>query len=545
MSRSLSLLAAAVLLGGLRDPRVAGLGEAAVFILAAVERPAFGPSAAWLPWLAWAVLSAALSLQPLASLPFLARWSAALAFFSLAASWDEAEREAWLKTVLALTAVLALAALWTGAGAGFRATMTGLLPPYYNYTTFALSAGVAAGAVLALHPWTSRREFRLAGGGVAALGSVCLAFAHGRAAVIGLAAAAIVWAARRWGAKAGFGALIAAGLLAAAFQARLLPDSMRAYVTRHGGTYQEARTGIWSGAAAIADESRWFGSGPGSFGAAFRLHPAEAHGGQARWGFGTDYAHSEPLQAAAETGWLGLALWLIGLGAASCFLVGPASEEPAREAAAIAAVAMGVHLAVDNMLQLPGLAFLFFSALAVAGARPAAERRWPRSLAAVAAVLALVAWIPRALAQGDPERAAVLFPREEAPFEELAYRATAARDWDMADALWTKAAERAPFNAVYPWRRAQIAAARGRWSDAEALARRAAGFEPGFLDDRVLHAQTLLRLGKRAEARQELTEILHDFQTRGERAGSSGYDATIWAFDRKNYDRVAALAKER
>ena len=72
-SWTIRLLAAALLLGGLRDPRLAALGEAAVFALVWLERPPLGPAGPWLPWLGWAFLSALLSPQPLAALPFLAR----------------------------------------------------------------------------------------------------------------------------------------------------------------------------------------------------------------------------------------------------------------------------------------------------------------------------------------------------------------------------------------------------------------------------------------------------------------------------------------
>ncbi|MFI5363279.1 MAG: O-antigen ligase family protein, partial [Elusimicrobiota bacterium] len=250
-----------------------------------MERPRLGLARYWLPWLGFALLSAILSAQPFAAVSVLARWSAVLAFFSLAAAWEKDEREAWLKTIMAASAVLAAAALWTGAGRGFRAEMTGLLPPYYNYTTFALSAGAAAGAVWALHPRTARGVSRWAGFVVAGLGAICLALAHGRGAQLGVLVAAVVWAARRWGPKAGLAGLAVLILALGAVQTNLLPASWRADVVHHGTRYQGARPDIWRGAAAIADENRWFGAGPGSFGAAFRLHPAEAKGMvAARWG---------------------------------------------------------------------------------------------------------------------------------------------------------------------------------------------------------------------------------------------------------------------
>lgn len=516
------------------------MGEAAVFAAVWLERPALGPALPWLPWLIWAALSAAFGAQPLAALPILARWVAVLAFFSLAAALDQKEREAWVKALLASTVVLATAALWTGARFGFRASMTGLLPPYYNYTTFALSAGVAAGAAWALHPRTTRREFRLAGLGAAFLGAVCLVLAHGRGAVLGVLIAAVAWAARRWGVKAGLAALAAAGLAVAAFQTDILPSSVRAYVLHHGAIYGDVRLNIWRRAVEIADGNKCLGVGPGSFGPAFRLHPVEAIGGQARWGFSTDYAHSEPFQAAAETGWVGFILWIFGLGASLSVLFGRAREEPAREAAAIAAVAMAVHLAVDNMLQLPGLSFLFFSSFAVAGAGPSGWRRWPRAAIIAGAFLAAIGWIPSTL--GDPARSAVVFPREAGPREDLAYRAMAAGDRAGADALWAQAEERAPYNAIYPWRRAQLAAVTGRWDEVEALAARAAAVEPGFLNDRVLRAEALQRLGRTRDARAELEAVLRVFHERGNRRGSSSYDGAVWDFDRKEYDRVAALA---
>lgn len=152
-SWSIRLFAAALLLGGLRDPLAFAAGGAVLAFLLRRERPALGPAAAWLPWLGWAAFSALASASPWSALPVLARWAAALGAFSLAAAWGEREREDWLKSLLACAVVLASAALWTGARTSFqfRNAMTGLVPPYYNYTAFALSAAAAAGAAWAVH----------------------------------------------------------------------------------------------------------------------------------------------------------------------------------------------------------------------------------------------------------------------------------------------------------------------------------------------------------------------------------------------------------
>ncbi len=540
---ALVLLALAILCGGLRYPLFFAAGACALWSLIWVERPDLGPAAAWLPWLAWAALSAAASAQPLAALPSLAHWSAALGFASLAATWGAPARDEWLKTIMIVAAILTAAAVWTGAP-HFRNEMTGLIPPYYNYTAFAVAAGAAAAAAWALHPRAPRGRARIAALAGAACGAVCLCLAHSRGAWLGAAFAAFVWAARRWGARA-IGALaLGAALLAGVAAAGLLPAALTGALTKPGRQVSEARPGIWRRAAEIADENPWLGEGPGDFGVGFRRRPVEARGARSRWALTTDYAHSEPLQAAAETGWLGLALWLFGLGASFSFLVRRAGEEPAREAAAVAAAAMAAQMLVDNMLQIPGLAFLFFSALSVAGARPAAAgRRWPRAAVAAAAFLAALAWLPRALADGNPARAAALFPRESDPREDLAYEAMAAGRLDEADVQWSAAESLAPFNAVYPWRRAQIAAARGRWSAALDEAARAIEDEPGFLNGRVLRAEALGRLGRKAEGRAELAKVMEIRTARGDVAGTTRYDAVIWSLDRKEYDRVEGLLK--
>jgi O-antigen ligase len=537
------LAAVALLAGGLREPRLAALGGAAAFAAVWLERPALGPAAPWLPWLAWSLLCGLLSAEPLAALPVLARWSAALAFGSLAAGWDARGREAWLKTSLAAAAALAAAALWTGAGRGFRAEMTGLIPPYYNYTAFALAAAAAAAAAWALHPRGPRGAFR-AGLLAAAAGlAACIALARSRGALLGLACAAAVWAGRRWGGKALAAAAVAAALAAAAFQGGLLPSSWTFVLVKGDRLYKEARPRIWARAVELADAKPWLGEGPGRFGEAFRRRPVEPDGGAARWGLGTPFAHSEPLNAAAETGWAGLALWLLGLGASLSVLRRRASAEPAREAAAIAAAAMAAQLLVDNMLQIPGLAFLFFSALAVAGEGRGPRVRWPRAAAAAGVLLAAAAWIPRAAADRDPETAARLFPADSEAREDLAYKALAAGRLEAADARFAEAERLAPFDAVYPWRRAQIAGARGRWGEAEALAARAEALEPGFLNDRVLRAEALARLGRTAEARAALSAAERSYRERERKVGLSGYDHAVWDFDVREYERVAALVR--
>lgn len=546
-SWTLRLLAAALLCGGLRDPRLAAAGAAAAGLLLWRERPPLGPAAAWLPWLCWSAASAALSASPLSALPGLSRWLAALGVAALAAAWSPREREDWLKVLLACAAVLAAAALWTGARAGggiFRHEMTGLIPPYYNYTAFALAAAAAAAGAWAAHPRGPRGRARAGALAVAALCAACVALSRSRGAAMGLGAAAAVWGLRRHGKTA-----VRVLLLAAAAAAVLLALSpaLRGLAAKSGRARGEARPGIWRAAAAVASESPFFGEGPGQFGAGFRRHPVPVPGAAALWGLSTDYAHSEVMQTAAETGWAGLVFWLGALAAGLSVLARPADGEPAREAAAVAAAAMAAQLVVDDFLQIPGLLFMFLSALSAAGAPPAVARRWPRALAAAVAVLAAAAWVPRALAEGRPDRAAVLFPADVGAVEDLAYRAArASAPLTVTDALWARAERLAPFDAVYPWRRAEIAAARGDWAAARDDAERAVVREPGFLRARLLRARTLTRLGQAAAAAEEAAAIRRRLADGPSGAAENGYERVISGFDdadRAELARVEAAAR--
>lgn len=528
-------------LGGLRDPRLFALAGAAAWAAVWLERPALGPAAAWLPWLGWAALSTVLSAQPLAGLPVLARWSAVLACASLAASWNAREREDWLRAFLLVASALAVAALATGAGKGFRNEMTGLMPPYYNYTAFALSAAAAAAAAWILHPRGARGLDAKAAAAVGALALLCVVLARSRGAWLGLGFAAALWSVRRWGARAAAAGLVAAALLGGALAAGLLPASIENVVYKKYRTHGEARPRLWRAAAGVASERPWLGTGLGSFAVGFRRNPVPIENGVFRWSLSTDFAHSEPLQAAAETGWAGLALWLLAAGAALRALLRRADADPVREAAAAAAAAMTAQLAIDNMLQIPALAALWLSALALAGA-PAGARRWPRTAILVGAALALISWIPKTLAAAAPSYAAALYPGEPGPREDLAYEAMSAGRHTEAEGHWDAAKRLDPFNAIYPWRLAQLAAASGRWAQAEPLAARAVELEPGFMVARLLRAEALVRLRRKAEARAELGEFLKARARRGVVIRHSGYERTIFLFERRDYDRVAALA---
>jgi len=534
------LVAFSLALGGLRDPRLFALAGAAAWAAVWLQRPALGPAAAWLPWLGWAALSTLLSAQPLAGLPVLARWSAVLACASLAAAWTAREREDWLRSFLVVAAALAAAALVTGARHDWRNEMTGLMPPYYNYTAFALSAAAAAAAAWVLHPRGARGAEAKAAAALCALALVCILLSRSRGAALGVCSAAAVWSVRRFGARAAAAVAVATTLFAGALAGGFLPEPVDALLFKKYRLHAEVRPGLWRAAAGVASELPWLGTGPGSFAAGFRRRPVPLENGASRWSMSTDYAHSEPLQTAAETGWAGLALWLLGAGAALRALLRRADDDPVREAAAAAAAAMTAQIAIDNMLQIPALAALWLTALALAGAPPG-PRRWPAAAILAGAALALVSWIPRTLAAVSPARAAAVFPAEPGPREDLAYAAMAREDAAAADAHWAAAQNLEPFNAIHPWRRAQIAGAVGHWERAEPLAARAVELEPGFVGARLLRAEALVRLGRAPEARAELDEVLR-LRAAPPAETSSGYDRTMLSFDAKEFGRVSALA---
>lgn len=530
------LIVFSLALGGLRDPRLFAAAGAAAWWAVWRERPALGPAAPWLPWLGWACASALLSAQPLAGLPVIARWAAVLGCASLAAAWNDEERADWLRSLFIVAVALALGALATGAGRGFRNNMTGLIPPYYNYTAFVLSAAAAAGAAWILHPRGPRGRDAWAPAALCVLALACVVLARSRGAWLGLGAAGFVWGRRRFGlraavAAAAFASILAAGLLRGELEGALLKK-----YRLHG----EARPDIWRAAVLATRDRPWLGNGPGNFALGFRRHPAELKDGAARWPMSTNYAHSEPLQAAAETGWAGLLLWLFAAAAAGRSLL-RGDEDPVREAAAAAAGAMTAQLLVDNMLHIPALAALWLCALAIASP-PSRSARWPRAAAPIGAALALLSWIPGSLAARSPAAAAALFRFEPGPREDLANAAMAAGDGAAADVHWAAAQELEPFNAIYPWRRAQIAGARGEWDRAGSLAGRAIELEPGFVNARLLRAEALARAGRSPESRDEVADIRRLLASRPDIERGSGYERTVWAYDPRELQRVADLA---
>jgi O-antigen ligase len=561
----LGILFGGLLLGGLRAPLPACAAAAALWALAlASPRWSAAALAPWAPFLAWCAVCAALSAQPLKSSLFLARWGGfAALLLLLPAEADARLRRLWLYGLWLAGAAAALAALWTGGrslvatGAGNE--LTGFLPPYYNYTAF-VEAAAAAAAIAALV--RERREDRGAAvfehsrSGLGLLAAfltlmILAARARGAALALAFAVAVTVCRARAWRALAGLAAAGAVAALAATGgnPARLLKRE-------HAASFQ--RPAIWRAAAAIAGERPLLGEGPGNFEHGYLRHRGPADFRGLRFLFSTPYAHSEPLQAAAETGWLGLALLLWALWR-SRPRGGTWSAE--REAALAAACAMLAHGLVDNMTQLAALGFLIFAAWLLAGeAAPAASAAPARpawkAVAAAALLLSLAAWVPqaavdraRAPAPSAAERlqrlqAAVrLFPADAGLRGDLA-RAWLSQTPPRPDLAWpqlVRARALDPFNALYPGLQAEFARAKGDWAAEEAFARAALELEPNYALARLQLAEARARQGDRETARAELEETGRRRGAMDPNGCASGYGAEICRVDEPRLTEVESL----
>lgn len=508
-----AILLVSLLGQGFYPPWLAALGGLLVALHAAARSPLpLGPAAWWLPWLGWCLVASAASPQPWAGLAPTARWAAAVLFFAAASDWDEEERGLWLRAVLAAGAALGLAGLWTGLRAGHFSAAHGLLfsgdSAYYGYTAFAVMAAAAAGLGAAGEA-SAPRALRLAGGAMAVFGTAYLGYARSRGAMLGLLVAAALVAARRHGAKRtalGLALLLGAALLAPGARDRLLKkDSLT----------QWGRLDQWRAAAAAASEAPLRGWGPGSYRLGYLRRPV-ASPGPVRYLYATDYAHSEPLQAAAETGWAGALLWLLAFALSLTALARPAPGA-AGAAAGPAAAGMAAMLLVDDVLQVPGLAFLFFSALACAGEARLPWRVVGRPIPLLALALPLAAGPLTALGRdasggGTLEEqvwrhahALEFYPGDDALRARLALLYERGGALRLADEQWSRAAQASPFNAVYPFRRALLHEKNGDWPAAESLYRRAAELEPQFRDARLGRAVALWRLRRAEEARAELS----------------------------------------
>lgn len=498
------VLFAGLAVGGLRSPWTWTVF--AVFtwgaLLSVPPRRPLPAAPLWGAALGWAFLSAARSPEPLLSLPAAAYAATTFAWLLFGASRSTEEERRWGARLLwAAAAVLAAYA----AGAVIPSyPAVGLLYPYYNYTAaLVAAAGAASAAVWAV----SRAPLGLLG--LAGAASY-LFWCGSRGALAGLASAA---AFALW--RGGRRRLLTAAALAAA-AALLTPSAARDSLLKLGRPGSHARPQIWRAAIAVALDHPLFGEGPGRFERGFLRHqvPAPEALARGRYALVTGRAHSQPLDAAAETGFLGLALLLAALW--GVWRGRPSSPDASREPLLAAAVALGVQALGDSIFALPALGWLFAWLLG-AGCAPESQEAprlsepARRRLAMAGLLMASCAWLPGWFVEHSLERdprAAVAV----APYDSGLWNAVARRDYKRGDlprafkALRIVSALR-PFDARPRVLSAEILARSGSWAAARAMAAEAALLEPDCGQARLIMAEAALRGGDRAGALEQLEAL--------------------------------------
>ena len=192
-----------------------------------------------------------------------------------ASLWEEPDRKRWLNALWGGAFVLGAAARWGARHASARElgeSMTGLIPPYYNYTAFVVAA--AAAAAFAAAAAVARAPEQEGRGGywrlLPLLAFFCwiLYLQRARAASLGLAG----------GLRLGLGAPLrlarrlalagaAAGLLGLTLFASL-PEGRRDFLLKKDKSQVAKRPEIWAAALAVARDHPVLGD-PGGFGGRF------------------------------------------------------------------------------------------------------------------------------------------------------------------------------------------------------------------------------------------------------------------------------------
>ncbi|MFC1679925.1 O-antigen ligase family protein, partial [Elusimicrobiota bacterium] len=400
----------------------------------------------------------------------------------------------------------------------------GLLFPYYNYTVAVEAALFAA----CLGAWGAgycreRPGRRVLLGLLMAVALGVVLWEGSRGGLLAVSAASLVWLWRR-----GHRRLLAGAALALLALAALDPGGIASRVLKRGHPAALTRPRIWMSAAAIVREHPVLGRGPAQFERGFTRHnlPAPEDAWPARYGLRSTHAHSEPLHIAAETGLPGLALFLIAL----LLTMGQAlRERPKRdwtvEAAHAAFIALLAQSSIDNILALPAVGWLFFSALGISArdqepeTPPGPKLPLPAAACIAGLVLAALAWWPgwavstwraRAFEERGPEavrwmeRALRLAPDSDVIWADMARIQLRRRPPEPLAALaaLSEAEERHPTEALYPLMSAEILRSGGRWKAVRMLAARAVDLEPRCLQGRLLLSESLLRTGSRAQARE-------------------------------------------
>lgn len=515
--------------------------------------PAAGP---WSAWLAWTGLCALLSGEPLTGLSGLSRLAVFALFFALCAcSWREAQRRLWSLSLIAAGPLFGAAAFLIDRPGH---PWTGLLFPYHNYTAaLAGASAAAAGAALAEGRFQAQGKAALALLMAADLAFLWAAGSRGGLAACLAAVAFSLWRSSRLRTLSALVLCLAAGTA-------FLPADRLSALLKLDNPGAQMRPALWKVSLLIAADHPVFGQGPGQFERGYLRHNFPAPPGlrPTRYGLRSAHAHSEALQLAAETGWTGLALFLLAwLATLRSALRRGSAGGWEREAALAAMVCMSVQALADNILALPALGLLYSSALAAA-CPPAQEAQrgdsaLQRAVCAAGLALAAWAWWPSwaighhsamALSRADKEgvlfarRTLALAPEDSGLWDLLARTQLRSSPPDPGGALRSlaRASTLDPTNAAYLLMRSELLRPAGRWEEVLALSSRAKELEPQSPQARLQRAEALSRLGRPGEAREEFA-ALGEFPTGGPPPGLGPHDALILHFDRERRDAVGRL----
>jgi len=546
-------------IGGLRDPLLWTATAALIWLVALASPAPRSPSLKfWGLWLGWALISVLTCDQPLKSFYAFSRWLTLIAFFHVAAaSWEERDSTRWL-------AGLAACALILGSGTlllkGTVHPMTGLLPPYYNYTVFVEAAFFAAALGALGHKDGPAGGARWTLLGLMAFVLSLIVKTRSRSGLAAIAAAVLLWLIRR-----GRSRWLAWSLLALAAAAVLAPSRYAAYLLKLDMSAWFTRPQIWAAALKVAAEHPLLGEGLGNFEQGFLRHNFPK-GWATNYGFSADHAHSEILEMAAATGWVGLCLfltaWFYSLRPPS-----PQTARPTQEAALCALAAMAMPCLFDNMLHMPALGMLFLTALICAqsraqstGAIAMGNSAW-RVLCGFGLVLSLASYVPQRLAdrawtryglEADPTRRVAIISQPIRLFPaDYFLRETLARAWLDVRPPQTKraleeiqtAARLNPTNALYPVMQATLALERGQRQAALLLLNRGLELEPNYLGARLLRAELWAKAGKKRAALRELDEITKRHELLRDLPPFSAYDRTIIYLDKPRLAAAGSLRK--
>lgn len=367
-----------------------------------------------------------------------------------------------------------------------------------------------------------------------------IAVTRSRGAALALIAVAAAWGLARLKPRARWLAagIVVIAIAAAAFSPALLQSLKTQWRL-------DVRPAIWLGTARAIADAPLVGHGPGSFVRAYPAYRPPEYFDRPKAAPITDHAHNEFLETAAETGLLGLAMFLlvIGIGARAAWVAIARAEDPALRALATGmtlglAVLLAHNLADINFRMPPnqslswvGLGFLGAAAgLARAGA--AAEfiyelRRFTRLLAGAMAMFLLALGVARPAAadwfqrQGalatasDPQRALHCFLRATSidrdrieSWRQLGLTAFRLGRQSLALEAMRMAYELAPNYANLSGEIGSLLAMQGRHAEAVVMLARATQLYPRDATSFAKLAKVLLDLNRPQQARDALETAL-------------------------------------